>query len=104
VCPKWRAGSGRIRGSCQGAVLVQEAISRQPLPDEGYFILGFDNESCEYLIAMWLANAMGLDFPGRRRMIGRAWRMKDRSFSLLFTPRTYYNQSDFVDRRRIYTA
>jgi hypothetical protein len=88
-------------------VLVHEfakAISRQPLPDEAYFMLGFDDESCEYLIAMWLANAMGLDFPGRRRMIGRAWRMKDGSFSLLFTPRTYYNQSDFVDRRRIYTA
>ena len=47
----------------------QKAISREPLPDEGYFILGFANESCEYLIAMWPANAMGLDFPGRSRML-----------------------------------
>jgi len=74
------------------------------LQDEGYVLLGFGNESCEYLIAMWLANAVGLDFPGRRRMLERAWRVKDRFLSLLFTPRTHYNQSDFSDRRRIYAG
>jgi hypothetical protein len=31
--------------------------------------LGFGNESGENLIAMCLANAMGLNFPGWRRMI-----------------------------------
>ncbi len=57
-----------VNGRCS-YMNSQKAISREPLPDEGYFILGFANESCEYLIAMWLANAMGLDFPGRSRML-----------------------------------
>ena len=59
---------GHVKGRCSYRD-SHKAVSCRPLPDEGYFILGFDNEPCEYLIAMWLANAMGLDFPGRRRML-----------------------------------
>jgi len=72
VCLEWRAKSSVLGNHVKGRCSYrnsQKAISRQPLPDEGHFILGFDNESCEYLIAMWLANAMGLDFPVQSRVL-----------------------------------
>ena len=37
-------------------------------------LLGFGNEFGEDLIAMPLASTMGVDCPGRRRMLKRAWR------------------------------